>query len=105
MMLVDSPVPALQVNVWRLAPAIVAFAVFVLLLVRLVVQAQRRRPVTGAEGLVGMSGRAESDLRPEGWVLVNGECWRAVAGEPVEVGATVSVEAVDGLSLRVRKGA
>ena len=105
MMLVDSPLPELRVNVWRLAPAIVVFALFVLGLVRLVVQAQRRRAVTGAEGLVGMSGRAESDLRPAGWVLVDGELWRAVAGEPVVAGEAVSVEAVDGLLLKVRKGA
>jgi membrane-bound serine protease (ClpP class) len=105
MMLVDSPLPELRVNVWRLVPAIVAFAIFVLLLVRLVVQAQRRRAVTGPEGLVGMTGTAESDLQPEGWVLVDGEHWRAVAGEPVAEGEAVSVEAVHGLLLKVRKGA
>jgi len=105
MMLVDSPLPELRVNVWRLTPAILVFALFVLGLVRLVVQAQRRRAVTGVEGLVGMSGRADSDLRPEGWVLVNGELWRAVAAEPVAAGEAVSVEAVGGLLLKVRKGA
>jgi membrane-bound serine protease (ClpP class) len=105
MMLVDSPLPELQVNVWRLAPAIVTFAVFVLALLRLVVQAQRKRPVTGAEGLVGARGKVESELRPDGWVLVEGERWRAVAQEPVSAGETVSVEAVEGLLLRVRKGA
>lgn len=105
MMLVDSPLPELQVNVWRLAPAIVTFAVFVLALLRLVVRAQRKRAVTGAEGLVGARAKAETELRPEGWVLVEGERWRAVTQEPVSAGETVSVEAVEGLLLRVRKGA
>jgi membrane-bound serine protease (ClpP class) len=104
MMLVDSPLPELQVNVWRLSPAIAAFALCVLALVRLVIQAQRKRAVTGAEGLLGASGKAESDLRPEGWVLVEGERWRAASVEPVSAGEAVSVEAVEGLLLRVRKG-
>src|SRR5512140_1733543 len=59
MMLVDSPLPELRVNVWRLAPVIVVFAAFVIALLRLVVQSQRRRPQTGAEGLAGQVGRAE----------------------------------------------
>jgi membrane-bound serine protease (ClpP class) len=106
MMLVDSPVPALRVDIWRLAPAIVAFAAFVILLVRLVIQAQRRRAVTGAEGLVGTVGRAETDLAPEGWALVGGERWRAIAeGEAIASGQRVAVVSMQGLVLRVRKGA
>jgi membrane-bound serine protease (ClpP class) len=106
MMLVDSPVPALRVDLWRLLPAIVAFAVFVMVLVRLVVQAQRRRAVTGREGLVGLVGRAETDVAPEGWVLVGGERWRAVGEEgPIGRGEPVAVVSMQGLVLRVRKGA
>jgi membrane-bound serine protease (ClpP class) len=105
MMLVDSPLPELRINLWRLVPAILAFAAFVLLLVRLVVQAQRRRPQTGAEDLVGRRGVAETDLDPEGWVTVQGENWRAIAGERIAHGETVSVVSVEGLALRVRKGA
>ena len=58
---------------------ILVFAAFTIALVRLVLQAQRRRPQTGAEGLVAQRGQAESDLAPEGWVLVQGERWRARA--------------------------
>jgi len=105
MMLVDSPLPELRVNLWRLMPVILAFAAFVVVLVRLVVQAQMRRPRTGAEGLEGRVGRADTDLTPEGWALVDGELWRAVAAEPVTRGEAVVVESMDGLLLRVRKGA
>ncbi len=106
MMLVDSPVPALRVDLWRLLPAIIAFALFVIVLVRLVVQAQRRKAVTGREGLVGMIGRAETDLSPEGWVLVDGASWRAVSeGGPVTRGEVVAVVSMQGLTVRVRKGA
>jgi len=105
MMLVDSSVPELRVNVWKLVPVILAFAAFVVALVRLVVQAQRRRPQTGAEGLAGKPGEAETDLDPEGWVLVQGERWRARSEERVGQGEKVEVVSMEGLRLRVRKGA
>lgn len=105
MMLVDSPRPELRVDPWSLAPFILAFAVFTIALARLVVQAQRRRPLTGAEGLPGLRGQAATDLDPEGWVIVQGERWRARAEARVAHGEAVEVLSVDGLELRVRKGA
>jgi membrane-bound serine protease (ClpP class) len=105
MMLVDSPLPELRVDAWKLAPFILGFAAFTSALVRLVVQAQRRRPQTGAEGLVGRRGEAETGLEPEGWVVVQGERWRARASERVAPSEPVVVESVVGLLLRVRKGA
>jgi len=105
MMLVDSTLPELRVDVWRLLPVILAFAAFVLALVRLVVQAQRRRARTGAEGLVGRRGEAETDLDPEGWVIVQGERWRASSEERLPRGERVEVVSMEGLRLRVRKGA
>ena len=50
---------------------------------RLVLQAQRRRSVTGVAGLVGARGVADTEMEPEGWVLVMGERWRGVADAPV----------------------
>jgi membrane-bound serine protease (ClpP class) len=105
MMLIDSSVPELRISLWTLVPIVLVFAAFTLALVRLVVQAQRRRPTTGMEGLVGRAGEAVSDLAPEGWVMVQGERWWARAEEPVTRGETIQVVSGDGLRLRVRKGA
>jgi membrane-bound serine protease (ClpP class) len=107
MMLVNSPAPELRVDVWRMLPVILAFAVFVVALVRLVVQAQRRRPATGREGLVGVRGRADTALGTgEGWVIVQGERWKASAAEAIAAGEPVVVLSMDeGLVLRVKKGA
>jgi membrane-bound serine protease (ClpP class) len=105
MMLVDSPLPELRVDPWKLLPLILAFAAFAIALVRLVLQAQRRRALTGAEGLVGVRGEAASELEPEGWVSVQGELWRARSDEPVRRGEKVEVVSMKGLRLRVRKGA
>lgn len=104
MMLVDSPVPELRVDPWALLPVILVFAAFSVGLVRLVLQAQKRRAQTGSEGLVAQRGQAVSELAPEGWVLVQGESWRARASEPVAAGEAIVVESVEGLLLRVRKG-
>lgn len=105
MMLVDSPLPEMRIVPWVLAPLVVAFAVYTVALARLVFQAQQRRPQTGAEGLLSRRGIAETDLDLEGWILVEGERWRARAAERVARGETVEVLSVEGLLLRVRKGA
>jgi len=105
MMLVDSPLPELRVNVWRLVPAILVFAGFMIAIVRLVIQAQRRRATTGVEGLVGSQGQTETALDPEGWVRVQGELWRARAGERIGAGERISVVSMAGLVLRVQKEA
>jgi membrane-bound serine protease (ClpP class) len=105
MMLVDSPLPELRVDPWKLLPVVVLMAAFTVLLVRMVVEAQRRRATTGVEGLIGRSGVATTPLQPEGWVVVQGERWRAQADGPLDLGARVEVVGMDGLRLRVRKGA
>ncbi len=105
MMLVDSSLPELRVDPWSLAPFILAFAAVTIALVRLVIQAQRRRAQTGAEGLLGQRGRAASEVSPEGWVIVQGERWRARAEERIAAGEAVEILSVQGLLLRVRKGA
>jgi membrane-bound serine protease (ClpP class) len=102
MMLVDAPI---RIPLLSLLPAAVMMAGGTILLVRLVHQAQRRRPVTGVEGLVGAHGLACSALLPEGWVQVGGERWRAVADGPVEAGQPVRVTALEGLRVRVKKDA
>jgi membrane-bound serine protease (ClpP class) len=103
MMLVDSPAPEMRVPLSTLVPAVLAMAVGTALLVRLVLQAQRRRPVTGEAGLIGRRGVADTDLKPEGWVKVAGERWRGRAETEVSTGEAVTVVGVDGLTVRVRK--
>jgi membrane-bound serine protease (ClpP class) len=104
MMLVDSPDPGLRIPLRTLLPAAAIMGAGTILLVRLVVQAQRRVAVTGENGLIGQHGVADTPLAPDGWVRVLGERWRGVADAPVGPGDHVTVTSVDGLTLRVRKG-
>jgi membrane-bound serine protease (ClpP class) len=104
MMLIDSPLPEMRISLETLLPAAIFMALATMTLVRMVIQAQRRKPSTGGEGLVGQHAVALSDLTPEGWVRVQGERWRAVADEPVGTGDGVVVAGISGLTLKVRKG-
>ena len=61
--------------------------------------AVRHRPVrVGPQEIVGMEGV----VRTGGLVFVHGELWRAESDRPLREGQQVQVEALDGLSLRVR---
>jgi membrane-bound serine protease (ClpP class) len=73
---------------------------------RKVLAAHRDEPVrTGSEELIGAGAEARTSLDPEGPVWVEGALWHArLAGDggPLRPGDRVTIEAVDGLTLRVR---
>ncbi len=105
MMLMDASVPELRLSLGFVLPVVLAFAGIAAFLVRLAIQSQRRRSVTGEEGMVGEVGKALTAIGPseEGQVLTHGEIWRATAPDPIEPGARVAVVGVRGLTLTVRK--
>jgi membrane-bound serine protease (ClpP class) len=74
-----------------------------LLVAMLVVRAQRRPPVHGAEGMIGAIGVTQHRLAPAGTIVVRGEYWNAESDEVVDAGERVEVTGVDGLRLRVRR--
>jgi membrane-bound serine protease (ClpP class) len=103
MMLVEAPVAELRIGWFTLLSVSLAMAAWTIAVVRLVIQAQRRRATTGASGMLGQHGVAESDLRPTGWVIAFGERWKAEAETPLDAGERVVVTGMDGLTLKVRK--
>src|SRR5262249_23540487 len=56
---------------------------------------RKMKSTTGAAGMVGQIGRAETALTPEGKVLVQGELWIARGTQPVPAGTSVRVRSVD----------
>lgn len=82
--------------VGTVAGLVLAFFAFVIL------RPQLRKPLLGPEASIGKKGRALTELRPEGTVLIDGEYWSAVSLEPVSEGEEVGVVAVKGLKLTVK---
>jgi membrane protein implicated in regulation of membrane protease activity len=63
--------------------------------------AKRWRPKTGAEAMVGMHAEVVSPMHPAGQVRVNGELWEATSSADADVGDTVVVRGMEGLTLVV----
>jgi membrane-bound serine protease (ClpP class) len=104
LMLFDAPgIGGLRVSWWVIVPTLGATTGLFLFVVTAGVRALTRRPVLGAEGLIGRTAVARGPLAPLGQVAVQGELWRAVADEPVEDGAPVRIVGVEGLTLKVVK--
>jgi membrane-bound serine protease (ClpP class) len=104
-MIFDVPeVSDLDVSFWSvLVPAVTGVALFGALVVFGVGRTMGRRQTAGVGELVGMLGRAEGPLTPEGRVFVRGEYWSVRADEPVAAGERVEVLGVEGMRLRVRR--
>ena len=101
MLFSDKP-PSLRVSPWTIGWTSAFLAGFVILLIAAVIKGQRRRVVTGKEGLVGSKGVALTNLNPAGFVFVEGERWKAVSEEPVMAGDPVEVLEVEDLLLKVK---
>ena len=104
MILVDSPLPELQVSLRLVLPIVFGFAGISVFLIRLAIASQRLQPATGVTAMIGEAGRALTAIEPgrSGRVLTHGEIWTAVAAEPIAEGAPVRVTNVEGLTLTVR---
>jgi membrane-bound serine protease (ClpP class) len=92
-------------------PALIALGVLALIafyfITRKVIAAHRDQPVrTGTEELVGAIAEARSAIDPEGQAWAGGTIWaaRLAAGErSVRLGDRVRIDAVEGLTLVVRR--
>jgi len=65
--------------------------------------ARRWKPKTGAEAMIGEDAEVVSACHPLGDVRVRGELWRARCEEGADVGETVRIESIEGLTLVVAR--
>jgi len=101
LLLVDSPIPEMRVHLWTALAVSVPLGLITAFLMMIALKARRNKIVTGAQGLVGETGVAQTALSPLGKVFVHGELWDAVASSPLPVGQLVIVRKVDGLKVEV----
>lgn len=104
LLLVDAPAPYLRVSLKVIIPAVFGTAAFFIFAISMAMRAQRRKVVSGKEGLVGQLGVTRTPLAPGGTVFVAGEHWTAITatGEPVPEGAEVEVLSVEHLKITVK---
>ncbi|HTX17831.1 MAG TPA: nodulation protein NfeD [Bacteroidota bacterium] len=87
-----------------IVPTVLLTAAFFVFAVGAGLRAQLRRPMTGAEGLVGKSGLAITKLAPAGQVKVQGEIWNAESLDgTLAKDSPVEVAEVKDLLLKVKK--
>jgi membrane-bound serine protease (ClpP class) len=94
--------PYLRIS-WSVLLTMVGLSVvFFTTVVTLAVRSQLRRPVTGAEGLIGETGEAKEDFAGDGKVYVQGEWWNARCGVPLKKGDKIIVVGLEGMTLLVK---
>jgi membrane-bound serine protease (ClpP class) len=100
-MLIDTEAPGYGIPWWLIGLVALINLAIVLVVARLALAARRRPVVSGAEELLGASGRVLEADANGGWARVHGERWRIVSGAPLRTGQPVRVVGRDGLELRV----
>jgi membrane-bound serine protease (ClpP class) len=104
LMLIDSPLPEMQIGLRMILPITLSLAGIILFLVRLGVKAQRAPAVTGESGMLQSTAEALTSIAPGGVgrVSTHGEIWTATSPEPIHAGDRVVVTEVKGLLLTVK---
>ena len=106
MMLIEeeSVLEAMAISMELIILVVLLTAAFFLFAISLGLKAQKRKPTTGQEGIIGESGTAFTTLNPHGKVKDHGEIWIAEAEEDIiKKGESVSVTAITDLKLKVKK--
>ena len=103
LILVDSPDPAVRIGLFTALSLALPFAAIFLILLVALLRSFKQKVATGDEGMIGLIGVADSDIRESGRVRVRGEYWAARAPSPMLAGKTVKVLAVENLTLIVEE--
>jgi membrane-bound serine protease (ClpP class) len=92
-----------RISYTAIIATVVVSSVFFLGIIGIGLRAQRLRPVTGSEGIIGETGESLEPLNPTGTVRVHGEIWQAkIIGEGIGKGEKVQVVGLDNLTLHVK---
>ena len=102
LMLFDSPEPFFRVSLSVIIPAVLTTLAFFLFAIGFALKAQRRKPTTGQQGIVGEVGITIEKIDTEGRIKIHGEIWRATSDVVINRNKKVIVRNVlDGLVLFV----
>jgi membrane-bound serine protease (ClpP class) len=101
LLLVDSPIPEMRVHLLTALAVSIPLGAITAFLMSIALKARRNKLVSGAPGLLGETGIAQTQLSPRGKIFVHGELWDAISSSSIPAGQAVVVRRVDGLLLQV----
>jgi membrane-bound serine protease (ClpP class) len=100
----ESVLEAMEISMNIIILIVVLTALFFLFAITFAIKAQRKKPVTGPEGIVGETGIAFSNLKPDGEIKVHGEIWNAESiGGEIKRGEEIIVTKIINLKLFVKR--
>jgi membrane-bound serine protease (ClpP class) len=96
--------PIGQISWTVIISSVIITTLFFLFVIGMGLKAQKLKPVTGAESMIGETGEAKEELNPLGMVFLNGELWQAesVSGI-IQNGEKIRVKNMQGFKLYVEK--
>ena len=93
-----------EIPLWAMVVLGLVLGAFAFITHRALVPSLRRKKVTGAEGMIGLTGEVVVSLTPKGVIKVSGEHWQAKClDEDIEAGEEVEIVRIDRLKLEVRR--
>jgi membrane protein implicated in regulation of membrane protease activity len=96
------PLWGINIPIWGLALIIIAFLAYEIVTFKLGRRALERKPVIWSQAIVGRCGKATTDLKPDGYVRVDGELWQAYSDDKsINEGDDIVVVEMNKLTLRV----
>ena len=101
LLLVDSPIPEMRVHLLTALAVSIPLGLITAFLMSIALKARRNKMFSGAQGLIGETGIAQTTLSPRGKIFVHGELWDAISSSDLSAGQSVVVRRVDGLLLQV----
>jgi membrane-bound serine protease (ClpP class) len=101
LILIDVPTPELRLPLALVLAVVIPFGVILVMMLKLALRARHQKITTGTAGMIGLRGRAETEIVPEGTVFVRGELWRARSHMKIARGESIRVTGVEGLMLEV----
>jgi membrane-bound serine protease (ClpP class) len=100
----DSVLETMEISMNIIILIVILTALFFLFAITFAIKAQRKKPVTGPEGIVGENGFAFSNLNPLGEVKVHGEIWNAESiKDEIKKGEEILVTKIINLKLFVKR--
>jgi len=96
--------PIGQISWAVIISSVVVTTLFFLFVIGMGLKAQRLKPVTGSESMIGEMGEAQEDMNPLGMVFLHGELWQAESlSGIIQKGERIRVKDMKGFKLFVEK--